>query len=129
MAFLDQLTTDLYNIIWALPLTILALGTGLYFTLRMKFPQVRLFKDMVHYLLGRDRKKGDKTSDEGMSSFQAFALALGGRVGVGNIAGVATAICFGGPGAVFWMWSVSYTHLLSVPRKEGTRRKDRVKKK
>ena len=108
MAFLDQLTTDLYNIIWALPLTILALGTGLYFTLRMKFPQVRLFKDMVHYLLGRDRKKGDKTSDEGMSSFQAFALALGGRVGVGNIAGVATAICFGGPGAVFWMWLIAF---------------------
>ena len=108
MSFLDELTGQIYNIIWALPLTLLALGTGLYFSLRMKFPQVRLFKDMVHYLLGRDRKKGDKTSDEGMSSFQAFALALGGRVGVGNIAGVATAICFGGPGAVFWMWLIAF---------------------
>ncbi len=108
MSFLDQLTTDIYNVIWALPLTILALGTGLYFTLRMKFPQVRLFKDMVRFLLGKDRKKDDKTSKEGMSSFQAFALALGGRVGVGNIAGVATAICFGGPGAVFWMWLIAF---------------------
>ena len=107
-AFLDDLTTQMYNIIWALPLTILALGTGLYFSLRMKFPQIRLFKDMVHYLLGRDRKREDRTSKEGMSSFQAFALALGGRVGVGNIAGVATAICFGGPGAVFWMWVIAF---------------------
>lgn len=63
---------------------------------------------MVHYLLGRDRKREDRTSKEGMSSFQAFALALGGRVGVGNIAGVATAICFGGPGAVFWMWVIAF---------------------
>ncbi|MEE0742251.1 MAG: alanine/glycine:cation symporter family protein [Emergencia sp.] len=108
MEFLDNLTTQMYNVIWALPLTLLALGTGLYFTLRMKFPQVRLFKDMLHYLLGRDRKREDRTSNEGMSSFQAFALALGGRVGVGNIAGVATAICFGGPGAVFWMWLIAF---------------------
>ena len=92
-ATLDNLTAHLYNIIWAVPLTILALGTGLYFSLRMKFPQIRLLKDMVHFLLGKDRKREDRTSKEGMSSFQAFALALGGRVGVGNIAGVATAIC------------------------------------
>lgn len=108
MTFLDNLTANMYNVIWALPLTILALGTGLYFSLRMKFPQIRLIKDMVHYLLGRDRKREDRTSKEGMSSFQAFALALGGRVGVGNIAGVATAICFGGPGAVFWMWLIAF---------------------
>lgn len=108
MSFLDNLTTQIYNVLWALPLIILALGTGFYFSLRMKFPQLRLFKDMVHYLLGRDRKREDRTSKEGMSSFQAFALALGGRVGVGNIAGVATAICFGGPGAVFWMWIIAF---------------------
>lgn len=108
MAFLDKLTTQLYNVIWALPLLLLILGTGLYFSLRMRFPQVRLIKDMVRFLLGRDRKKEERTSQEGMSSFQAFALALGGRVGVGNIAGVATAICFGGPGAVFWMWLVAF---------------------
>lgn len=108
MAWLDNLTTEIYNVLWALPLTLLALGTGLYLSLRMKFPQIRLFKDMVRFLLGRDKKKGEKTSKEGMSSFQAFALALGGRVGVGNISGVATAICFGGPGAVFWMWLIAF---------------------
>lgn len=108
MNFLDQLTTQLYNIIWAIPLIVLALGTGLYFSLRMRFPQLRLIKDMVRFLLGKDKKKGEKTSSEGMSSFQSFALALGGRVGVGNIAGVATAICFGGPGAIFWMWIIAF---------------------
>lgn len=107
-AVLDNFTAHVYNVIWAVPLTILALGTGLYFSLRMKFPQIRLIKDMVHFLLGKDRKREDRTSKEGMSSFQAFALALGGRVGVGNIAGVATAICFGGPGAVFWMWVIAF---------------------
>lgn len=108
MASLDQITASLAGYLWALPLIFLALGTGLFLTLRMKFPQLRLVKDMVHYLLGRDRKREDRTSNEGMSSFQAFALALGGRVGVGNIAGVATAICFGGPGAVFWMWLIAF---------------------
>ena len=105
---LADLTANINSYIWALPLVILALGAGFYFSIRMKFPQVRLIKDMWTFLLGKDKKKGDKTSKEGMSSFQAFALALGGRVGVGNIAGVATAICFGGPGAVFWMWIIAF---------------------
>lgn len=94
--------------LWALPLIILALGAGLYFSLRMKFPQLRLFKDMWRFLIGKDKKDSEKSSKEGMSSFQSFALALGGRVGVGNIAGVATAIYFGGPGAVFWMWVIAF---------------------
>lgn len=108
MAFLDTFTTNAVGILWAVPIILLAIGTGLYLSLRMRFPQIRLIKDMVRFLLGRDRKKEDRSSKEGMSSFQAFALALGGRVGIGNIAGVATAICFGGPGAVFWMWLIAF---------------------
>ena len=81
---------------------------GLYFSLRMTFPQLRLFTDMWRFLIGKDKKDSEKSSKEGMSSFQSFALALGGRVGVGNIAGVATAIYFGGPGAVFWMWVIAF---------------------
>ena len=50
---------------------------------------------------------GSKSSDTGLSSFQSFCLAIAGRVGTGNIAGVATGICFGGPGALFWMWMVA----------------------
>lgn len=57
MAFLDNFTATLAGYLWALPLIFLALGTGLYLSLRMKFPQLRLVKDMVHYLLGKDRKR------------------------------------------------------------------------
>lgn len=60
--------------------------------------QIRYFKEMIKLLFE------GKSSETGISSFQAFCLALSGRVGIGNIAGVATAIAFGGPGAVFWMW-------------------------
>ena len=68
----------------------------------MGFPQIRLFKDMVTLLF-----KGDK-SETGVTPFQAFSTSVGGRVGVGNIAGVATAIAMGGPGAVFWMWASAF---------------------
>jgi AGCS family alanine or glycine:cation symporter len=92
----------LNGIIWSNWLVWFCLGTGLAFSVLMKFPQVRLIKDMVTQLFG-----GDK-SDTGVSSFQSFAMALGGRVGTGNIAGVASAIGFGGPGAVFWMWAIAF---------------------
>ena len=75
---------------------------GVYFSLRMRFPQLRLIKDMVGQLFS------GKSSASGVSSFQGFAMALGGRVGTGNITGVASAIFFGGPGAVFWMWAIAF---------------------
>ena len=75
---------------------------GIYFSILMKFPQVRLIKDMVGQLFS------GKSSEQGVSSFQGFSMALGGRVGTGNITGVASAIFFGGPGAVFWMWAIAF---------------------
>lgn len=83
-------------------LVILCLVVGLYFSIRTKFLQVRFLKNMVSMLFDR------QSSKEGISSFQAFMLALSGRVGTGNIAGVATAIALGGPGAVFWMWVTAF---------------------
>lgn len=80
----------------------LCLAAGIWFSVLMKFPQVRLIKDMVTQLFG------GKSSENGVSSFQGFAMALGGRVGTGNITGVASAIFFGGPGAVFWMWAIAF---------------------
>lgn len=77
---------------------VLVLLLGLVVTLWLKVPQVRRVPDMLRQLFGG----GD--SSQGISSFQALAMALGGRIGVGNIAGVAVAIHFGGPGALFWMW-------------------------
>lgn len=94
---------DLVNgIIWSRALIYLCLGTGLYFSIRTRFVQVRGFADMIRLMFAGER------STAGVSSFQALAMSLSGRVGIGNIAGVATAITFGGPGAVFWMWTVAF---------------------
>lgn len=90
------------NIIWSKALIYLCLGAGIYFSLRTRFLQIRHLKHMVTYLFGG----GDSSS--GVSSFQAFAMSVAGRVGTGNIAGVATAIAMGGPGALFWMWAIAF---------------------
>ncbi len=78
------------------------LGVGLLFSILTRFLQVRHIKEMVLLMF-----KG-KSSEAGVSSFQALSIALSGRVGTGNIAGTATAIAFGGPGAVFWMWMIAF---------------------
>lgn len=97
-AFVDSLNA----VIWSNALIMLALGTGLFFSVLTRFMQVRLFREMIHLLFS------SKASEKGISSFQALSVSLSGRVGVGNIAGVAAAIGFGGPGAVFWMWIVAF---------------------
>ena len=88
--------------VWSPALIYLALGTGLFFSILTRFVQVRMFREMIHLLFS------SKESERGISSFQALAVSLSGRVGTGNIAGVAAAIGFGGPGAVFWMWVVAF---------------------
>lgn len=91
--------------VWSPMLVALCLISGLYFSLSTRFVQIRHFGEMCKLLFkntGSDKKKG------GISSFQAFAMALSGRVGTGNIVGVATAIGFGGPGAIVWMWIIAF---------------------
>lgn len=97
-----QIVGFLNGLVWSKALVYLCLGVGLYFSLAMRFFQVRHIKEMVRLLLDG----GD--SDKGVSSFQALAISVSGRVGTGNIAGVATAIAIGGPGAVFWMWTIAF---------------------
>ena len=99
---MEALVNALNAIIWSPALIYLCLGAGLYFSIRSRFLQVRGFGEMVR-LMFRGR-----ASDAGVSSFQALTMSLAGRVGIGNIAGVATAIAFGGPGAVFWMWVMAF---------------------
>ncbi len=99
---LEQFVNTLNGWVWSPPLIWLCLGAGLYFSLRTRFMQVRHVKEMMRLLVK------DNRSEAGVSSFQALAMSLSGRVGIGNIAGVATAIAFGGPGAVFWMWVVAF---------------------
>lgn len=99
---MGQIIGFLNNVIWSPVLVYLLLATGLYFSLATRFMQVRHLKDMIKLLFG------GQESEQGVSSFQAFALAVSGRVGTGNIAGVATAIALGGPGALFWMWMIAF---------------------
>ena len=99
---MEQLVNALNNIIWSPALIYLCLGAGLFVSLRTRFMQVRGFKEMIRLMFT------GQSSAAGVSSFQALAMSLSGRVGTGNIAGVATAIAFGGPGAVFWMWMVAF---------------------
>ena len=93
------------GLVWSPALVALCLLAGLYFSLRTRFVQVRRFGEMFRLLFGSAGKDKKKT---GISSFQAFAMALSGRVGTGNIVGVATAIGFGGPGAIVWMWIIAF---------------------
>lgn len=99
---LQTLVDTVVGWMWGAPLIVLCLGTGIYLSFRTRFLQVRHLREMVHQLWH------GKSSAAGISSFQGFAMALGGRVGVGNIAGVATAIAMGGPGALFWMWAIAF---------------------
>lgn len=99
---MEAIVTAINNIIWSPALVVLCLGAGLFYSILTRFAQVRHFKEMWRLLF-----RGNE-SPEGISSFQALAVSLSGRVGVGNIAGVAAAIGFGGPGAVFWMWVVAF---------------------
>ena len=87
--------------VWSMVLVVLCLGVGLYLSLRLKFPQIRLMKEMVKLLTSKEE------SESGITPFQAFATTVGARVGMGNIAGVASAIFYGGPGSVFWMWMIA----------------------
>jgi len=99
---MDNLIQSINDIIWSNALIILCLGAGIYFSVVTRFLQIRYLREMIHLLF-----KG-QASQKGVSSFQAFSIAIAGRVGTGNIAGVATAIAMGGPGAVFWMWVIAF---------------------
>lgn len=99
---MQDVVNTINGYIWSDALIYLALGAGLFFSVITRFVQVRMFREMIHLLFS------SKESERGISSFQALAVSLSGRVGTGNIAGVAAAIGFGGPGAVFWMWVVAF---------------------
>ena len=90
------------DIVWGVPALVLILSVGLFVSIRTGFAQITLFpRALREFCL---RLRGDKSTDSGVTPFQALCTALAATVGVGNIAGVAAAIVIGGPGAVFWMW-------------------------
>ncbi|MBP9987316.1 MAG: sodium:alanine symporter family protein [Bacteroidales bacterium] len=96
-----QFLHEFNNYLYAYVLIVILIGCGLYFTIRTRVVQMRLFKESCRMLVKSNDGHSDKKH---ISNFQAFALAVASRVGVGNIAGVAIAMTIGGPGAIFWMW-------------------------
>lgn len=99
---MDEIINSISGYVWSYALIGLCAITGIYFSIRTGFLQIFYIKDMLRLLF-----TGSK-SEKGISPFQAFALAISGRVGTGNIVGVATAIAMGGPGAIFWMWFIAF---------------------
>jgi AGCS family alanine or glycine:cation symporter len=91
----------LNGFVWHPAMLVFVLGTGLYFTIGLRFTQIRNFKEMFRNLFVSSK------SESGISTFASFSTTMAARIGVGNIAGVAVAIYQGGPGAVFWMWMTS----------------------
>lgn len=113
MVELQTLIDSIQDWMWTYINIGLLVGCAVYFTVRTRFVQFRLFRDMVSLMFSSDKKQMDKEenrnhpaseSHKQISSFQAFVVALASRIGTGNLAGVATAISVGGPGAIFWMW-------------------------
>ena len=100
---MDKFISTLNDIVWNPALVVLLLAAGLYFSVRTRLVQVRRFGLMLKTLMRKKEGPGN-----GISSFEAFCVALSGRVGTGNIVGVATAIALGGPGAIFWMWIIAF---------------------
>jgi len=95
----------LSDFLWTYILLVALLGCGLWFTWRTRFMQFRMIGEMVR-LLGDSGTKSEQGKKH-ISSFQAFVVSLASRIGTGNLAGVATAIAFGGPGSIFWMWLIA----------------------
>ena len=105
MEILNEGIGAINEVLWSYVLIIMLLGCAIWFTLRGKFVQFRMIREMVR-LLGDSTQKA-AGGEKHISSFQAFAVSLASRVGTGNLAGVATAVAVGGPGAVFWMWLIA----------------------
>lgn len=105
MEVLTEWISGINEILWSYLLIIMLLGCAIWFTVKTRFVQFRMIGEMVR-LLGDSTGTSSK-DEKHISSFQAFAVSLASRVGTGNLAGVATAIAVGGPGAVFWMWIIA----------------------
>ena len=105
MSWFETLVADISNFFYSSLLIYLLVGIGLFFTISTKFVQFRMIPEMFRVITEKAPKRKD--GKKGISSFQAFTISAASRIGTGNVAGVATAIALGGPGAIFWMWMIA----------------------
>lgn len=111
---MQEIVAKINEFLWRNFLIILLLGTGIYFTFKLNFIQLRKFSEGIKQVTGSVNLKGKSADKNGMSSFQALATAIAAQVGTGNLAGAATAIVSGGPGAIFWMWVSAFFGMSTV---------------
>ena len=110
-----QIVQSINSLLWGMyGLIPLLVGTGLYFTFKLRFVQIKRFVMAVKHVFGGITLFGRKADKDGMSSFQSLATAISAQVGTGNLAGVATAIAMGGPGAIFWMWLAAFFGMATI---------------
>lgn len=100
--FIDTVLAQTSSFLWGSILLFLLMGTHLYLTIRLRFPQRHLFRGMSYYFKKEDSKNGE------ISQFSSLMVALAANIGTGNIIGVATAVAIGGPGAIFWCWLTGF---------------------
>ena len=112
MEILNNWISGINDLLWSYVLIIMLLGCAFWFTFKTRFVQFRMFREMIR-VLGDSANKAHE-GEKHISSFQAFAVSLASRVGTGNLAGVATAIAVGGPGAVFWMWIIAFFGMATI---------------
>ena len=115
MQFLNDLVSNINSVLWGVFVLIpLLCGTGIFYTFKLRFVQVRKFGLAARYLLGGASLFGKRADKSGMSSFQALATAIAAQVGTGNVAGTATALVSGGPGALFWLWVAAFFGMATI---------------
>ena len=107
-------------------LVFLLIGTGLFFSFKTKFIQVRAFGEGMKNVFGKLSLKGEK-QESGMSGFQALCTAIAAQVGTGNIVGSSGAILTGGPGAIFWMWVIAFLGMSTIYAEAVLAQKTRIK--
>ncbi len=112
-AVAEKIVSTVNTFLWDYALLILLLGTGIIYTVALRFIQVRKFGAGMKAMFGNFSLHG-KNNGKGLSSFQALATAIAAQVGTGNIAGAATAIAAGGPGAIFWMWVSAFFGMATI---------------
>ena len=114
MAIFTAAIEQASDFLWNYLLLFLLVGTGVFFTIRLRGVQLRRFGEGFHRVFGGFTLRGKKADDQGMSSFQALATAIAAQVGTGNITGCATALVSGGPGALFWVWVSAFFGMATI---------------
>ena len=114
MEWIEGLVGAVNTVLWDYALLFLLVATGIFFTVRLGFIQLRKFGEGMSRLFGGFSMRGARAGKEGMSSFQALTTAIAAQVGTGNITGCATALYSGGPGAIFWMWLSAFFGMATI---------------